>query len=87
MGGCDTVIGKNHQGMLVTLAERRSRYVLADQLQSKHSVGVTVKINSLLRPYKHKCHIDFAHPYHARGRGLNENSNGLLRQYFHKNWN
>ncbi|MBY0484602.1 MAG: hypothetical protein K2P83_08920 [Nitrosomonas sp.] len=24
-----TVIGKNHQGALVTLAERRSRYILA----------------------------------------------------------
>lgn len=104
----DTVIGKNHKGALVTLAERKSRYVLAGQLCSKHSVGVTEKINSLLRPYMHKCHtvtfdngkefaehetialelgadIYFAHPYHSWERGLNENSNGLLRQYFPKN--
>ena len=33
----DTVIGKNHQGVLVTLAERKSRYVLAGQLRSKHA--------------------------------------------------
>ena len=40
----DTVIGKNHQGILVTLAERKSRYVLAGQLRSKHAEGVTAKV-------------------------------------------
>jgi len=33
-----------------------------------------------------KLNVDsyFTHPYHSWERGLNENSNGLLRQYFPK---
>lgn len=103
----DTVIGKNHRGALVTLAERKSRYVLAAQVPGKHAPGVTAEVTRLLRPHKRRCHtvtfdngkefaehekiaaelnadIYFAHPYHSWERGLNENSNGLLRQYFPK---
>jgi IS30 family transposase len=103
----DTVIGKNHKGGLVTLAERKSRYVLAGHIRSKHADGVTTVVTRLLRPHKGKCHtitfdngkefaghetiaaelkasVYFAHPYSSWERGLNENSNGLLRQYFPK---
>ena len=103
----DTVIGKNHKGGLVTLAERKSRYVLAGHIPTKHADGITAVITGLLAPYKDRCHtitfdngkefaehekvatelkadIYFAHPYHSWERGLNENSNGLLRQYFPK---
>ena len=52
----DTVIGKKQQGILVTLAEKKSRYVLVGKLSSKHSRGVTTTINNLLGPHKHKCH-------------------------------
>ena len=103
----DTVIGKNHRGALVTLAERKSRYVLASPVPSKHADGVTAAITRLLSPHRRQCHtltldngkefaghekiaaaleigIYFAHPYHSWERGLNENSNGLLRQFFPK---
>ncbi len=52
----DTVIGKNHKGGLVTLAERVSRYVLAGHIRSKHAAGVTAVTTRLLSPHKEECH-------------------------------
>lgn len=106
----DTVIGKAHQGALVTLAERKSRYTLACRVDGKHASGVSEAIIELLRPHKASCHtltfdngkefaehefiakclqadVFFAHPYSSWERGLNENTNGLLRQYFPKDTN
>ena len=106
----DTIIGKGHQGVLVTLVERKSRYTLAAQLDSRRSTGVTRAVIELLRPHKDQCKtltfdngkefaehefiaqclkakVYFAHPYCSWERGLNENHNGLLRQYFPKKTN
>jgi IS30 family transposase len=103
----DTVIGKNHQGALVTLVDRVSKFTLIKKVASKHADVVTDATITLLQPYldkaltitadngkefagheKIKAALDadvyFAHPYSSWERGLNENTNGLIRQYFTK---
>lgn len=103
----DTVIGCGHQGVLVTLVERKSRYTLAAPLPRRTSALVGQAMIDLLRPHKDRCKtitldngkefadhefiakclqakVYFAHPYCSWERGLNENHNGLLRQYFPK---
>ncbi|MES2879330.1 MAG: IS30 family transposase, partial [Pseudomonadota bacterium] len=55
----DTVIGQGHQGVLVTLVERKSRYTLASQLDSRHSTKVTPVIIAQCLQAK----VYFAHPY------------------------
>ena len=106
----DTVIGAAHQGVLVTLAERKSRYTLVKRVSSKHAQPVGNAVIELLRPHRKYCHtltfdngkefaqhefmakclqakVYFAHPYCSWERGLNENMNGLIRQYFPKGTN
>ncbi|MEQ1836261.1 MAG: hypothetical protein ABL862_07475 [Candidatus Nitrotoga sp.] len=43
-------------GGLVTLAERKSRYVLAGHMRNKHAAGVTAVTTHLLTPCKDKRH-------------------------------
>ena len=45
-----TVIGKNHKGELITLAERKSRYVLAGHIRSQHEVFFGVEISYTKQP-------------------------------------
>lgn len=103
----DTVIGKGHQGALVTLVERSTQKLLCAAVPNKTASAVTDATIRLLRPYKKYVHsitadngkefsgheriakaldttVYFAHPYSSWERGLNENTNGLLRQYFPK---
>lgn len=103
----DTVIGKNHQGALVTIVDRKSKFTLVKKVDSKHAEVVTQATITLLTPYLDKtltitadngkefsgheqmtnelgAAVYFAHPYSSWERGLNENTNGLIRQYFTK---
>jgi transposase, IS30 family len=103
----DTVIGKNHQGALVTIVDRVSKFTLIKKVDSKHAEVVTQATVTLLKPYLDKvltitadngkefaghesiaeqlnAAVYFAHPYSSWERGLNENTNGLIRQYFTK---
>jgi IS30 family transposase len=103
----DTVIGKNHQGALVTLVDRKSKFTLIKKVDSKHAEGVTKATIALLASHQGKvltitsdngkefagheaisqalnAPVYFANPYCSWERGLNENTNGLIRQYFPK---
>jgi transposase, IS30 family len=101
----DTVMGAKHQGAIVTLVDRKSRFLQASPLPNKSSLGVSLACVGLLRDKrtesitfdngtefsKHaliscatRADIFFAKPYSSWQRGTNENTNGLLRQYFPK---
>jgi len=103
----DTIIGKNHKGVLLSIVERKSKFTLIRKLPKKQADLVAEAAVHLLQPYEGKVltitadngkefayheHIKellktdvyFAHPYHSWERGLSENTNGLIRQYFPK---
>ena len=103
----DTVIGQQGTGVLVTLAERKSRLYLVRRVDNKRADTVRDAIIDMLTPYVEHVHTItfdnggefahhkaiaaalnakayFAHPYSSWERGLNENFNGLLRQYIPK---
>jgi len=100
----DTVIGKQGGAVLVTLAERKSRFSVVVKAKNKTAKAVTTAITDALQPISSRVHTltydngkefayhqqvsetlnakgFFAHPYHSWERGLNENTNGLIRQY------
>lgn len=103
----DTIIGKDHQGAMLTLVERKSKFTFIFPLDAKTAQEVEDKITQNLKtisiPFysitfdngreftnheaiakEMNCQIFFAFPYHSWERGINENTNGLIRQYIPK---
>lgn len=103
----DTVIGKGHQGALVTLAERRSQLIRLRRVECRQAEAVSKAMIRMLRPLsrvsstitldngkefalhevverKTRVKVYFADPYSSWQRGLNEQINGLVRQYVPK---
>ncbi len=103
----DTMIGANHQGALVTIVDRCSKFALIKHVPSKHAHIVTQAIIEMMLPIQKVTHtitsdngkefayheqiakelqtqFYFANAYHSWERGLNEHTNGLIRQYLPK---
>lgn len=101
----DTIIGKSHQGAIVTMVERKSKLLRMRKLEQKRAdltkdaiyqeladLTVFTLTSDNGREFAEFAEIEtllsagfyFAHPYHSWERGVNENTNGLIRQFFPK---
>ena len=102
----DTVVGKQGKACLVTLVDRKSRYLMCGKADKKNAQAVSRTMIDLLlgakalsvtpdRGKEFARHADvteyldglpfyFPQPHQPWQRGSNENTNGLLREYFPK---
>lgn len=104
----DTLEGARGKGAVASIVDRRSRFLLAAPLASKHAAPTALQVSKVFRNIPQHARqtltldngkefaafkiieqrtglaVFFADPYAAWQRGTNENSNGLLRQYFPK---
>lgn len=101
----DSVIGKGHQGAIVTMVERKTKLLRMEKVDYKTARLTKEAICKLLKDLEVKtitsdngkefalhqeiakllaAEFYFCHPYSSWERGVNENTNGLVRQYFPK---
>ena len=106
----DTIVGSNHQGGIVSIVDRHSKYAMLELVPRATAHAVSEAIIRRLKHIHATVHtltadngkefsdheqvskslnaaFYFAKPYHAWERGLNEHTNGLVRQYFPKGTN
>jgi IS30 family transposase len=72
----DLVIGKEHSGALVAIVERKTSFTVSKRVNDNKEFVYHEEMTTQL-----KCRVYFADPYCSCQRGLNENTNGLLRLY------
>ena len=105
----DTIVGAHHQGAIVSIVDRASKYVFLGLVPKATAANVASSICQSLHLLSKKSLVQtmtsdngkefaahekivqtiggafyFAKPYHSWERGLNEHTNGLVRQYFPK---
>lgn len=101
----DSVIGKSHQGAIVTMVERKSKLLRMEKVDHQTAELTKAAICKSLSNLEVKtitsdngkefarhqeiaecleADFYFCHPYSSWERGINENTNGLVRQYFPK---
>ncbi|MFI0347830.1 MAG: IS30 family transposase [Chthoniobacterales bacterium] len=106
----DTIIGAKNQGVIFSIVDRLSKYLILKNVKRKNSKGIVEAIKERMVTLPHAVHTVtfdngkefarheeiavitnaacyFAKPYHSWERGLNEHSNGLVRQYLPKSSN
>jgi transposase, IS30 family len=107
----DTMIGCNHDGVVVTHVDKASKYLVAglaknktmeqinqvtiglfENIKQEHRITMTFDNGREFCGHQkigEKLELDtfFARPYHSWERGLNEHTNGLIRQFFPKDTN
>ena len=103
----DTVVGLGQESALLTLVERKTKYLIIVRLNGLTAEETAMAMIGALKRHKANAHsvtMDngkefyrhikvakalgaktyFCRPYRSWEKGLNENTNGLIRQYFPK---
>ena len=104
----DTIIGKKHKSVIVSMVDRHSKLTLLSQASRRTAQEIEEALTNRLGEVaddvltltadngkelanhqviaeKLGATVYFARPYHSWERGLNEHTNGLVRQYLPKN--